>query len=387
MKGTEGSSEKNNIDIEQLEKRIKRLEKQQKQSIPEIRQALRTFYYSPLIELHSYVAREIANEYGFDLLKEYLLERGIIQDFEDYMKFRKEHELTRTYEDENKNAQDLMRYCKSMLENPSPDTSFLNYVSFANRVIVKTRLEIKRKILLKRGYSEDSEYVKALDPLIKEIQNQISQLTNEKSKLLEKKEYYVKKEDAERIFTSIASKKDEIVERMRELPLLSDTHLEPHTKALYYETINNYWFGNFNASICMLSVLLESFLKEIYYLKTKQDFNGTLKPLIDECKGRDFINEEEHAQFTIFAETIRNLYLHASLDKILPKVIVPAVTIDFANPTKPEHTYCTGDSLPTIRSIIKQGTDKVRSRQLIIELVKKIEEIQQRHSDISTPDS
>ena len=370
-------------DFEQLKKRIEQLEKQQKRLISDVNKSLLEISFYPKIDLYFHIAREIKNECNFDLLKEYLIEKKIIPDFEDYITFRKNHELLRTYQDENKNAMSLMEHFKSMIKNPAPDPTLINYVNFSNLVIIKNRFEIKRKILLERGFKEDSDIVKETDELISSTQKDIERLRIEKeAKPIEDKEYFVKKEDAEKIFENLFMKKDEMIERIKELPLMSDVHLEPHNKSLYYETISNYWLGNFNASICMLSVLLESFLKEIYYYKERKHFEGTIIPLINECKTLNHITEEQKILLLGFADTIRNKYLHASLNEILPEVIVPAYKIDFSNPTKkPEPTYCTADSLPTIRSIVKHDVDKDRSRKLIIKSIKIIEEITNKNYD------
>lgn len=370
-------------DSEQLKKRIEQLEKEQKKLIHDVNKSLLDISFYPKIDLYFHIAREIKNECNFDLLKEYLVEKKVIVDFEDYVNFRKNHELLRTYQDENKNAMKLMEHFKSMIENPAPDPTLINYVNFSNLVVIKNRFEIKRKILLERGFKEGSDMIKEIDELISSTQKDIEKLKEEKeSKPIKNKEYFVKKEDAQKIFDNLFVKKDEIIERIRELPLMSDIHLEPHNKSIYYETISNYWLGNFNASICMLSVLLESFLKEIYYYKERKHFDGTIIPLINECKTQNYITEEQKKLLLSFADTIRNKYLHASLNEILPEVIVPAYKIDFANPSKkPEPTYCTAESLPTIRSIVKYDVDKIRSRKLIIQSVKIIEEITTKNYD------
>ena len=366
-------------DLEQLKRRLEQLEKNQKILISQINQSMVEISFYPKIDLFYYLIREIKNECDFDLLKEYLLDKKIIPNPEDYVKFRKEHKLFRTYNDEKTNTNKLLEHFKSMIRNPSPDISLFNYVNKSNLIIIQNRFKIKKQILLDRGFKEDSEEVKEIDKIIVEIQKDIESL---------EKEYYVKKEDAERIFTNLFSKKDEMVERIRELPLMYEIHLEPHNKSLYYETISNYWLGNFNASICMLSVLLESFLKEIYYFKEKENSDDTMEPLINKCRTKELITDDEKILLVGFTDTIRNKYLHASLNKILPDIIVPAYKIDLANPSKkPEPTYIIAENLPTIRSIVKYDVDKIRSKELILKSVKLIEEIVKRNypSVNSTP--
>lgn len=367
-------------DVDQLKRRIEDLEKNLKRLVSEINKNMVEISFYPKIDLFFYLAREIKNECDFDLLKEYLIEKNIIQNFEEYVKFRKDHKLFQTYQDENKNAIKLLEHFKSMINNPSPDTSLINYINGSNLIIIENRFKIKKQILLERGFKENSEIVREMDKLIAEIQKDMAILKKDKDEIIVDKEYYVKKEDAEQIYSNLFAKKDEIIKRIRELPLMSETHLEPHNKSIYYETISNYWFGNFNASICMLSVLLESFLKEIYYYKTREHFDGTTAPLINKCRTKELITEDEKIQLIGFTETIRNKYLHASLNQILTDAIVPAYKLDLTNPSKkPEPTYITAENLPTIRSIVKQDVDKIRSRKLIIQSVKLIEQIAKKN--------
>ena len=117
-----------------------------------------------------------------------------------------------------------------------------------------------------------------------------------------KEEYFLKKDDAEKIYDSFSSKKEEVVDRIRGLPLIGDkVHLEPENKSLYYEAISNFWFGNFNASICMLSIFVESFLKEIWYYKHKKHYDNDLDNLINDCYFQKFILIQYILQ--IFTET------------------------------------------------------------------------------------
>jgi len=369
------------MDIEEIEKRIQTLEKNQEKLDTSIKKILGRILFVPRSELFHYVARAVKNECNLDLLKEYLIENDII-DYEKYMQFWKDHELTRTYQDENRKALTLKKHFLSMLKNPAPDETLLNYVNHSNLLIYKKRLETQRKILLERGIEKDSEYVKGLDDSIDEIKREIGSMQKEKSEPIKQRDYYVKKVKAQEIFENIVSKRDEIVERIREMPSISDIHLEPNNKLLYDEVISSYWFGKFNASICMLCVLLESFLREIYNLRTREFFNGTFRPLINKCKSEKYITEDEQSHLLAFADDIRNKYLHARLNEILTEITVETVKIDFTiSGKKSESTYSTEESLPALRDMFKPDLDRYRSKELIIKWVEIIGIIAKRHKN------
>ena len=78
------------------------------------------------------------------------------------------------------------------------------------------------------------------------------------------------------------------------MPILNDKiHLEVENKSLYYEAVSNFWFGNFNASICMLSIFIESFLKEMWYYKKKEHYENDLENLLSDCLKEGIIIEKE----------------------------------------------------------------------------------------------
>ncbi len=81
---------------------------------------------------------------------------------------------------------------------------------------------------------------------------------------------------------------------------MNDLQLEPACKSLYYEVKVNYWLGNFNASIILLSVFMESFLKEKYYLKNKRTSEDTLIPLINTC----YLNFSDYGHYVALGNNL-----------------------------------------------------------------------------------
>ena len=371
------------LDIETLGKRVMKLEADHKSLTKEINQFLREIAIVPKIELYYTIAREIKNEANHDILREYLFDNEIIKSHEEFFDYQRKHELQRTYLDENKNALELNSYFQFVLKNPPIDMSKLHYYSYSNAIIQKNRYEIKKKILMDKGYGSDYDGIKVLNEAIEDATQTISKLAESKVNPIEDREYYVKKENAEELYQQLFSSRDQIIERIREVPLINGLQLEPHSRLLYNEVIINYWIGNYNATICILSVLLESFLRDRYYLKEKKEYEDTLWPLINDCKTLDIITDVEKEQLLKFADLIRNTYLHANLAKIVPEVIVPAVKFSTADPSKKaENTYLTSDGFPFVRSMVKEEIDKDRSRELVINLRTIIEQILMRQEEI-----
>lgn len=103
------------------------------------------------------------------------------------------------------------------------------------------------------------------------------------------------------------------------------------------------------------------------------------KTLLESCLKGDLITQTGKDILSNYAETIRNKYLHGNLHQIIEKITIPAFKVDLQNlNTKPEPTYVTQDNLPTIRAIAKNDIDKVRSRKMIIQTAKMLNEISNR---------
>ena len=306
--------------IEQLERRLQSLEKKVKIQFTEYDDFLYQTLRKHFSELYFYIAREIKNEADIDLLKEFLIEKGNI-DYKEYMSYRKEHKLMKTYADENKNALSIHEIFQKEGANPNAEISRVSYVNNSNLIIFKTRLQLKKRLALERGLDADSEDIKEIDGLMKGLQNQLNEAHSQNTQPVKEKQYYAKLVDATKIFeTTFIDKKDEIIERIRQIPLMNDLQLEPACKLLYHEVMVNYWVSNFNASIILLSVFMESFLKEKYHLKNKRISEDTLIPLINTCYVENIVDESEKTALTNFAETVRNIYIHSNFYKIIPDV-------------------------------------------------------------------
>lgn len=291
----------------------------------------------------------------------------------------------KTYIDENKNALKMLNFFDSPECTPSTETQLFTYVNNSNLLIQKKRFEIKKQLLLERGYDEDSKEVAEIDDLIKSYRNEINKY--EKPPSFEEKEYYLKKLKAKEIYDSyLIDKGKGIIERIREIPLLEEIHFEPSCKALYFESISNYWMGNFNASIVLLSVFLEAYLKEQYYFKTKKNSDETLSPLIDTCFNLKIINSGQKDFLSSFAEMVRNNYIHARNHKIVTDVTLPVAKIDFKYPSKPELTYATSDEFPFLIDLAKIEKDKADSKALIIKIAKIVMDISKSYDELSKED-
>lgn len=361
-----------------LKKRVEMLEKNFQQLVKQLNTNNRLSIIQSKSELYYFVARAVKNESEIDMIKEFLIERGNFN-YLDYHDFRKDSELLRTYVDENKMFLELIDYYEKLKTNPDLRNNVGEYISGSNLVVIKNRIQIKRANAIKRGMLEKSEPIKELDNQIAEVDTSMKLLFQKKKEEVTGQDYFVKKEDAEKIFENISTQKEQIIERIRQVPLLDDLQMEPQNRLLYYEVISNYWFGNFNASIILLSVLVESFLKEIYFFKEGQHSEETLSPLIEICNQKGIITQSEKCPLSKFADTVRNTYLHGNIHRIVEKITLPAYKIDLTNPSAPpEPTYVTEDSLPTIRSIAKTEIDKMRSRKMIIEIIKMLSAISKR---------
>lgn len=361
-------------DYEMLLKRVERLEKGIQKSFSNFQKHLNTTARNHYRNTYHYVTREINNEADICLLKEYLAQTGLI-DYRDFVKFKTNHELMQTYLDENANSLKMLRHLGSIDYTPEKEMQIANYVNNSNSLIGKKRSQIKRQLLLEKGYDINSEEVAQMDRIIDVFNTEISKNNSKKITPFKDQEYYVKKDRAEEIYDHffINNNNDSaIIERIREVPLLEYIPLEPSSKILYDEVISNYWIGNFNASIVLLSVFLEAYLKEQYYFKTKIDSNETLAPLINTCASDEIkiLNTIQKDYLLDFADKVRNNYIHVRYHKLVTDVTVPVGKIDFNNPSKSEATYGTSDTLPVLIDLAKINKDRVDSKILISNIAK-----------------
>ncbi|MDR6223797.1 hypothetical protein [Methanococcoides alaskense] len=365
--------------IEGLLKRIEHFEKSITLKFSNLNTNLHELSRIYFFNLYSYLAREIKNEADIDLLKEYLVHTGQI-DFRDYMEFKKAHPLMKTYVDENKNALKVINFFNNPICTPSSEPQLFNYVNTSNLLIQKERFKIKKDFLLERGYDIDSEEVIEIEGLIETYDEQIQATL--KVTPFEEKKYPTDKKTAQNIYDGfLIAKEKEIVERIREIPSLNQIHLEPSCKELYFESISNYWLGNFNASIVLLSVFLEAHLKEKYYSKLNIKATETLTPLITSCFNNGIISSEQKDYLSDFAEKVRNNYIHVKTDQIITDVTLPVVKIDFTT-SESVMTYSNSDECPVLRDIVKGERDKSTSKELILEIAEFVIETSESYEDI-----
>lgn len=224
-----------------------------------------------------------------------------------------------------------------------------------------------------------------MDELITDTNTQISAVINKDTSFKEKN-YFMKKTEAEELYDGffIDNNNDKIIiERIMEVPSLKNIHFEPATKNLYHEVISNYWIGNFNASIVLLSVFLEAYLKEQYYFKTKKHSDATLKPLIDICFKEQIIDHDQRDFLSKFAENVRNNYIHAKTQNIIKDITIPMAIINFDAPSNPESTYGNSDLYPFLKDIAKFEKDKMDSRTLIIDISKIVIDLSKSYEELS----
>jgi hypothetical protein len=362
---------------EKLKFQFENLKKEFEELKEEISKGFNKVFINNKSDIYNYIAREIKNECDIQTFLDFLYDKKIINRKE-FSEHRGNSRLFQSFKDENNNVYKFAKYFQDLennfnidaLENPS------KFASVTNLFFQKDRFLYKREKMLKEGYKEDSEEIKNLDEHLKEFDELIKKTGDFDKKKIKNEEYFLKKDEAERIYNSYSENKAEILERIRELPLVENKfHLEPENKSLYYESISNYWFGNFNASICMLSIFIESFLKEIWYYKKRKHYDGELSDLINDCCKNEFISELEKKYLQQLREFIRNNYIHSNWHKIILEVVVPVYLVDLTGKEKPKPTYTTAERLPTLRSIVKTDIDKERAKKLIIEIVKIIESI------------
>ena len=363
-------SEKLNFQISQLRNEFEDLKK-------ELKTGLDRLFIKNKSELYNYIAREIKNECDIQTLLDFLYYKKIISRKE-FSEHRKKSKLFQSFKDENNNIYKFAKYFQDLEDNPNliSNENPSEFVSATNLIIQKERFLYKKERMLSEGYKADSDEIKNIEKEIEEFDSLIKQFGDFNKKRIKNEEYFLKREEADLIYGSFLNKKEETIDRIRELPLLeSRVHLEPENRSLYYETISNYWFGNFNASICMLSIFIESFLKEIWYYKRKIHYEEKLENLINDCKTEGFISGQEKKFLQELREFVRNNYIHSNLHNIIQEVIVPGYLVDLTGKEKPKPTYLTAERLPVIRSIVKTDIDKKRAKSLIIEIVKVIESI------------
>lgn len=142
---------------------------------------------------------------------------------------------------------------------------------------------------------------------------------------------------------------------LKRLEMLPNPHeipfMEPHLRALYFETYNLTAFGFNNASLVMQGVLLEAFVKEVIYYKEGKDFKGEFGPAIQRCDEKEYLGPKEIDFLRRFKNNIRNRYQHTDIEEISAGIKFPAWKV------RPEDVL-DKDKITAIKKKIREGTLK-----------------------------
>ena len=228
-------------EVEKLNERISKLEKNFRKFVDEVNKMNRKFLIGTKSDLFLAIAREIKNECNQSLFMEFMYDKGIISQKE-FLEYRKKSKLFKAYKDENEQATKIYNYHLTLEQTQDTDEELTNYYNKANHLVIREQFLAKKEGLIKREFTPDSPEVKELEELIKELDEKIYKKDDSLDKRkIKPQEYFLKKEEAEQIFENLINRKEEIVERIREVPLLGDrVHLEANNKSLYYEVVSNY---------------------------------------------------------------------------------------------------------------------------------------------------
>lgn len=113
------------------------------------------------------------------------------------------------------------------------------------------------------------------------------------------------------IINGNATKNKEIIPKPSEFPIT-----EHAIAVLYQQTYITTLIGLPNASLIMQGVLMEEFVKYLYYHFNKKEFKGELKDLIKECSENKIFsqdkerNEKYFTFFDNFRKLVRNIQIH-----------------------------------------------------------------------------
>ena len=150
---------------------------------------------------------------------------------------------------------------------------------------------------------------------------------------------HLTEEEAEKRLNGILtfSLKNGAVEKIRRLPS-EDTikHIEMRVRAIHAQA---YWnlVLNFNLTAIHNSVImLELFLKDLWFSKIGVDSDRTLTPLIDLCYKEGILSKEEKNFCKKVDDKCRNWYLHGNYEKLSAGATVEgiALKVDTDNPKK-----------------------------------------------------
>ena len=167
----------------------------------------------------------------------------------------------------------------------------------------------------------------------------------------------------ERIKIELEQTEKNLSENLDKLPQGELPFMEPHLRSLYYQAYFLLAYGFYNASIIMCGILLESILKEKLFndgLTDKEIEKMDFGCVIQECKQRKNLSNEELSFFIDNKNNVRNPYVHYNQIKLTEgKFVVSWEIKDAIN------------KLLALGERVKKG--EITEEQARIELIKGIE--------------
>ena len=150
----------------------------------------------------------------------------------------------------------------------------------------------------------------------------------------------------------------------------------PRLFYLYEDCYHTLLVGRYNASIVLMGVLLEAFMKELIFLKLGEEFKKPYGPCLKKIQDNKLMKYEDIQFLKKFKNETRNPYQHADESQILKGISVPVWSFDFGEDIslkklekaiegsksgqfKP--ALMQAADIPTIRPILKQTYDRIRS--------------------------
>ena len=150
----------------------------------------------------------------------------------------------------------------------------------------------------------------------------------------------------------------------------------PRLFNLYEDCYHTLLIGRYNASIVLMGVLLEAFMKELIFLKFGEDFKKPYGPCLKKIQENKLMKSEDIQFLKRFKNETRNPYQHADESQILKGISVPVWSFEFGEDLSLEKLEKavggakTGQfkpellpvaDIPAIRPIVKQTYDRIRS--------------------------
>jgi transposase len=156
-------------------------------------------------------------------------------------------------------------------------------------------------------------------------------------------------------------------------PLYQSDLPNPRLYFLYEDCYYNLLIGRYNASIILMGVLLEAFMKERIALKCGIDFTKPYGPCLNKIEKEKLIEKNDIEYLRKFKNEIRNPYQHSDEKKILEGRFVPVWPMQFNGKFSIEKMekfmkkvkskqlkpiLLPAAEIPALRSIAKQTYDK-----------------------------